>query len=56
VAALVACGEQALAEKKPLALTALVQPSRKMPATHPGAFGFNEWFHAQDGTPAGEDW
>ena len=56
IAALVAAGEQRLAEEKLLALTALVRPSRKMPPTHPGAFGFNEWFHARDGTPAGEDW
>jgi hypothetical protein len=56
VAALVAAGEQSLAEAKLRALTALVRPSRKLPPTHPGAFGFNEWFHAKDGTPAGEDW
>lgn len=56
IAALVAAGEQRLAEEKLQALTALVRPSRKIPRTHPGAFGFNEWFHAQDGTPAGEDW
>ncbi len=56
VAALVAAGEQRLAEEKLLALTALVQMSRKLPVTHVGAFGFNEWFRAQDGAPAGEDW
>jgi Alkaline and neutral invertase len=56
VAALVAAGEQRLAENKLLALTTLVRLSRKLPPTHPGAFGFNEWCHAQDGTPAGEDW
>jgi hypothetical protein len=56
IAALVAAGEQRLAEEKLLALTALVRLSRKLPPTHPGAFGFNEWFHARDGTPAGEDW
>jgi hypothetical protein len=56
VAALVAAGEQLLAETKLLALAALVRPSRKLPPTHPGALGFNEWFHAQDGKPAGEDW
>ncbi len=56
IAALVTIGEQRLAEAKLLALSALVRPSRKMPPTHPGALGFNEWFHAQDGTPAGEDW
>ena len=56
IAALVAAGEQRLAEAKLRALTSLVQASRKLPASHPGAFGFNEWFCAQDGTPAGEDW
>jgi hypothetical protein len=52
----VAAGEQRLAEEKLRALTALVRPSRKMPSTHSEAHGFNEWFHAKDGTPAGEDW
>jgi hypothetical protein len=56
VAALVAAGEPRLAEEKLLALTALVQVSRKLPPTHAGACGFNEWFRAQDGAPAGEDW
>jgi hypothetical protein len=56
VAALVTAGEQRLAEAKLLALTALVQVSRKLPPTHAGAFGFNEWFRAQEGGPAGEDW
>jgi hypothetical protein len=56
VAALVAVGEQRLAEAKLQALTDLVQPGRRLPPTHPGAFGFNEWFHARDGSPAGEDW
>jgi hypothetical protein len=56
VAALVAADEQRLAEEKLLALTALVQVSRKLPPTHAGACGFNEWFRAQDGGPAGEDW
>jgi len=56
IAALVAAGEQALAEVKLRALTELVRPARNLPPTHPGAFGFNEWFHAQDGQPAGEDW
>jgi hypothetical protein len=53
IAALVTAGEQRLAEAKLRTLTALVRPSRKAP---PGVFGFNEWFRAQDGTPAGEDW
>lgn len=56
VAALVAAGESHLAEEKLKALTALVRPSRQLPATHAGSFGFNEWCHAQDGSPAGEDW
>lgn len=56
IAALVAAGEQQLAEAKLEALTELVRISRKAPATSPGAFGFNEWFRAQDGSPAGEDW
>jgi hypothetical protein len=45
-----------IAEEKLRALTALVRPSRKAPLTPPGSFGFNEWFRAQDGSPAGEDW
>jgi hypothetical protein len=55
-AALVAAGKQDLAEARLLALTALVQVSRKLPPNHAGAYGFNEWFRAQDGRPAGEDW
>ena len=52
VAALVAAGRARLADRKLRALTALVQPARhaKVP------YGFNEWFRAQDGTPAGQDW
>jgi hypothetical protein len=53
IAALVAAGEQRLAESKLHALTALVRISRKQP---PGTFGFNEWFRAQEGSAAGEDW
>ena len=56
IAALVATDKQRLAEEKLRALTALVRPARKSPPTPPGAFGFNEWFRAQDGSPAGEDW
>lgn len=52
IAALVAAGEQGLAEEKLGALTALVKHARKAE----GVFGFNEWFRAQDGSPAGEDW
>jgi hypothetical protein len=56
IAALVAIGEQRLAEEKLLALTALVHSARNLPPSYAGAYGFNEWFHAQDGQPAGEDW
>lgn len=56
IAALVAAGEPRIAAAKLRALTALVRPARKAPPTPPGAFGFNEWFRAQDGGPAGEDW
>jgi hypothetical protein len=56
IAALVAAGEQRLAEEKLLALTALVRRSRRLPPTRDGAHGFNEWCQAQDGQPAGQDW
>jgi len=56
VAALVGTGAQRLAEEKLLSLTALVSLSRQLPASHHGAFGFNEWCHARDGRPAGQDW
>ena len=52
VAALVATGRFALAEKKLLALTELVKPTRVARAS----YGFNEWFKAQDGKPRGQDW
>lgn len=52
VPALVAAGHPRLAEEKLAALTALVEPAREQPV----AFGFNEWFRAQDGTPQGQDW
>lgn len=52
VAALVAAGRLDLAESTFAALTELVYPLRQGPA----AYGFNEWFRAQDGTPRGEDW
>lgn len=52
VAALVAAGRQRLAEEKLAALTALIRPAREAPV----AFGFNEWFKAQDGKPSGQDW
>lgn len=52
VAALVAAGRQRLAEQKLLVLTELVRPARAARVN----FGFNEWFSALDGTPAGQDW
>jgi hypothetical protein len=52
VAAIVAAGKISLAEKKLLALTELVRPSREARVD----FGFNEWFRAQDGIPRGQDW
>ncbi len=56
VAALVAAGQQRLAEEKLLALTDIVMRSRMVPTTPPRSHGFNEWFRARDGKPAGEDW
>ena len=52
VAALVAAGRQGLAEEKLRALTELVKPAREAKV----AYGFNEWFRAQDGVPSGQDW
>ncbi len=52
VAALVAAGRQRLAEEKLVALTDLIRPAREAQV----AFGFNEWFKAQDGKPSGQDW
>lgn len=52
VAALVAAGGHRLARKRLQDLTKLVRPAREKPV----AFGFNEWFRAQDGTPCGQDW
>ena len=52
VAAIVAAGKIPLAEKKLLALTDLVRPSREADVD----FGFNEWVRAQDGTVKGQDW
>ncbi|MGQ9554160.1 MAG: glycoside hydrolase 100 family protein [Anaerolineae bacterium] len=52
VAALVAAGRYQLAERKLAALTELVRPARAAKV----AFGFNEWFRAQDGSPQGQDW
>jgi hypothetical protein len=56
IAALVSIGEFDLAEARLRALTALIAPTREVHETHPDALGFNEWFRAQDGQPAGEDW
>jgi len=56
IAALVAAGQHHLAQDKLQALTALVQVARKSPPTPAHALGFNEWFCARDGRPAGEDW
>jgi hypothetical protein len=52
VAALVAAGRQRLASRKLLALAELVRPARQQPV----AYGFNEWFKAQNGKPMGQDW
>ena len=52
VAALVAARRFRLAEASLLALTALIRPAREARV----AFGFNEWFKAQDGKPRGQDW
>jgi len=52
IAALIAAGKFRLAEQRLMALTELVHPARDAEV----AFGFNEWFNAQDGTPQGEDW
>ncbi|MBN2310476.1 MAG: amylo-alpha-1,6-glucosidase [Candidatus Hydrogenedentes bacterium] len=52
VAALVAAGHHRLAKRRLMALTELVRVAREKPV----AFGFNEWFRAQDGTPQGQDW
>jgi hypothetical protein len=52
IAALVASGQHALAKEKLAALTDLVRPANSIK----GAFGFNEWFRAQDCRPYGQDW
>ena len=52
VAALIAARQFSLAERKLHALTELVRPARN----HTVAYGFNEWFRAQDGSPRGQDW
>jgi hypothetical protein len=52
VAALVHAGQDELAQKKFMALSELVQPARDSGL----AFGFNEWLHAKDCRPGGQDW
>lgn len=52
VAALVAAGRHRLAHSKLLELTRRVRPAREKDVP----YGFNEWFRAHDGRPAGEDW
>lgn len=52
IAALVAAGRYRLAEKKLIALTALVQHVREAPVS----YGFNEWIQAQTAKPMGQDW
>jgi hypothetical protein len=52
VAALVAAGRPRVARRTFEALTRLVQKSKRADL----AFGFNEWFRAQDETPVGQDW
>jgi len=52
IAALVAAERYRLAEKKLVALTELVRPTREAEVE----FGFNEWYKTQDGSPKGEDW
>jgi hypothetical protein len=52
VAAMVAAGYGATARRKLLELARLVKPARD----HEVAYGFNEWFRAQDGKPRGQDW
>jgi hypothetical protein len=52
IAALVAAGRYKLAEHKLEVMTRLMEPAREAEV----AFGFNEWFKAQDGSPRGQDW
>jgi hypothetical protein len=52
IAALVAAGRQRLAAQKLRALTQLMQKTN----TAQTAYGFNEWFKAQNGTAQGQDW
>ena len=52
IAACVAAGRLKLAERRLLALTHLVKPTKQ----HSLAWGFNEWIKAQTGEPSGQDW
>jgi len=52
VSALVAAGRHELAREKLIALAEVVRPARVANKQ----FGFNEWLHAQDGLPRGQDW
>ncbi|AVR45115.1 amylo-alpha-1,6-glucosidase [Christiangramia fulva] len=52
IAALVAVGKFALAERKLLDLTKTIKLSRKPELE----YGFNEWYKAQNGKPMGQDW
>ncbi|MHB0878283.1 MAG: amylo-alpha-1,6-glucosidase [Anaerolineae bacterium] len=52
IAALVAGGRQRLATEMLGELAHLVRPARE----HDVAFGFNEWYRAQDVIPRGQDW
>lgn len=52
VAACVAAGRLRMAGQKLEVLSRLVRPARAAEV----AFGFNEWFRAQDGAPCGQDW
>jgi glycogen debranching enzyme len=52
VVALIAAGKYKLAEKIFYSLTKCVKQSRNPEL----AYGFNEWFKAQDGSPRGNDW
>jgi hypothetical protein len=52
VVALVAAGRIRLAEQKLHVLTQLVRRTNKAQT----AYGFNEWFKAQDGNAKGQDW
>ena len=52
VAALVAAGQSDLAQRKFIALSEIIRPSRRAGID----FGFNEWLRAQDCQPRGQDW